>query len=337
MKRVRIRELERSNPTVGGEVGIEHDEPLVLPRELDERLSVGRDDVLVRHLRRRSSRAALGLSLEACGCLVLGRRHGPEPKCVEIVLGQTRVDSTDELGGGSRERVVVRRSRMPPIGAVALSERRRVLHEGDSPALDRPCDERLRPFVARAEALERVCQRSVLVTIARPDIPTERLELRFDLAEREDVVRPLVRLQLVSIDDHPELPEPVVRSGLQRLPVLALLQLAVSRHHHDATSAPKHALRERDPSTLRDAHAERAGIRLDPRDAHIGMTVETAQAPEPEQAPLRDHAKREEGGVSTRGRRDPSRRRRHRGPGARSRDHGRSARLRVGARRDRAR
>jgi hypothetical protein len=67
-----------------------------------------------------------------------------------------------------------------------------------------------------------------------------------------------------------------MRRALQRFPVLALLELAVAGHHDDAPAAPELPLRPCDASALRDSHAERARVRLDPRHADVRVTVQPA-------------------------------------------------------------
>ena len=84
---------------------------------------------------------------------------------------------------------------------------------------------------------------------------------------------------------------------LQRLPVLALLQLAVAGHHDDAAAAAEQPLRPRDPAALRDAHPERAGVRLDPGHADVRVPVEAAEPAQLQQALVREHAERVERGV----------------------------------------
>ena len=239
---------------------------------------------------------------------------------------------------GAREGVVVRRARVPAVRAAALLERARVLHEGDAPALDRVRDERLRHVLRPGvERRERLAQGRVVVPVAGGDVPAERAQLRLEVAEGEDLLRGLVRLELVPVDDHPEPAEPPVRRGLQRLPVLALLQLAVAGHHDDAAAAAEQALRPRDPAALRDPHPERAGVRLDPGHAHVRVPVEAAEPAQLQEALVREHAERVERRVEARGRRGPSTRRTRRGSGRPSRARRRSARGRAGGRRGRAR
>ena len=172
----------------------------------------------------------------------------------------------------------------------ALGESDRVLHERHALALDRVGDERLRRVAALAEAREDVAQRGVVVAVARLDLPAERAELRLEVAEREDLLRRLVGLQLVVVDDDPEAAEPVVGRRLERLPVLALLQLAVAGHHDDDAAPAGLPLRPRDPASLGDAHAERAGVGLDPGHADVRMAVEPAEPPQPREPLRREHA-----------------------------------------------
>ena len=179
---------------------------------------------------------------------------------------------------------------MPAVRASVERERRRVLHERDALPLDRVGDERLGPLVARTEAREGAAQRRVVVPVAGLDLPPERAQLRLEVAEREDLLRRLVRLQLVAVDDDPEPAEAVVGGSLERLPVLALLQLAVAGHHDDDAVATGVPLRPRDPAPLGDAHAERARVRLDSRNADVRMPVEAAEPAKPREPLGRKHA-----------------------------------------------
>ena len=89
---------------------------------------------------------------------------------------------------------------------------------------------------ARSPANARA-QLVVIVTVARRDLPAERTQLRLEIAEREDLVCRLVGLQLVAVDDHPEVALRVRRRSLQTLEVLAFLQLSVAGHHDDVAAA----------------------------------------------------------------------------------------------------
>ena len=175
-----------------------------------------------------------------------------------------------------------------------------MLHEGDALPLHRLCDERLGRVAAGPEAREGGAQCRMVVPVNRLDVPAERTELRLEVAERDDFLGRLVGLDLVAVDDDPEPAEPLVRGGLERLPVLSFLELPVARHHDDQPLPAEPTLRERDPTALGDAHAERAGARLDPRHSDVRVPVEPAQAAEAKQALARDDAEREERGIQAR-------------------------------------
>ena len=91
-----------------------------------------------------------------------------------------------------------------------------------------------------------------------------------------------------------------MRRRLQRLVVLALLQLAVADHDDDAPAPAEVPLRPGDAAALRDAHAERAGVRLDARHADVRMAVEPAEPAQPQQLLRRDDAERVEDRVQAR-------------------------------------
>ena len=123
-------------------------------------------------------------------------------------------------------------------------------------------------------------------------MPAERAEALLELADRDDLVGRLVRLQLVAVDDDGEARQPLVRRGLQPLVVLALLQLAVTEHDDDPAATSEVALRPGDPPPLRNAHSERARVRLDSGHAHVRMPVEPTQPTQPREALLRDDPER---------------------------------------------
>ena len=140
----------------------------------------------------------------------------------------------------------------------------------------------------------------MVVTVAAANRPAERPQLVLEITQRDDLLGRLVRLELVPVDDHPEAPEPIRRGRLQRLPVLALLQLAVADHHDDAAASAEPSLRPGDTAALGDAHPERARVRLDPGDADVRMAVEPVDATEPQEPLAGDHAEREERRVEPR-------------------------------------
>ena len=176
-----------------------------------------------------------------------------------------------------------------------------MLHERDALALDRLRDEHPRSAVVAApERPEGVVQGRMVVPVARDDAGAERSELRLEALEGEDLLRRLVRLKLVPVDDDEQPSDALVRGRLQRLPVLSLLELAVAGHHDDAAAAAEVALRPRDAARLRDPHPERARVRLDPGDADVRVAVEAAEPPKAQEPLRRDHAERVEGGVEAR-------------------------------------
>jgi hypothetical protein len=62
------------------------------------------------------------------------------------------------------------------------------------------------------------------------------------------------------------------------------LELAVTRHHHDAAGAAGEPARARHPIRLREAHAERPGVGRDERRRDdVGMTGQPAEPAEPVQ------------------------------------------------------
>ena len=200
--------------------------------------------------------------------------HGREP------LG----DAIRQLRERPLERLVVGSSGMPAVRPASLAERRRVLHERHALALDRARDERLRAIADLAERLERVTKLADVVAVTGHDVPAEGTEPGLELAERDDLVRRLVRLELVAIDDDRKARQALVRGGLEPFVVLTLLQLAVADHDDDPPAAAEVPLRPRDPAALRDAHTERArswpryrGLRRpDDRRAHRDGAASTA-------------------------------------------------------------
>ena len=218
----------------------------------------------------------------------------------DLQLGQSLVDPHDDLVTSALEILVVRRARMPAVETAALGERGRALHERDALPLDRLRDQYLRPVVHAAKLLERLAQRGVVVPVAPPRVPAERRELRLQVAEGHDLLGRLVGLELVPVDDHDEMCEPVVGRALDRLPVLTLLELAVPRHDHDPPREPEAPFDPRDPAALGDPHPQRARVSLDARDAHVRVSVEPAEPSQREELLARDHTEGEEHGVETR-------------------------------------
>ena len=121
----------------------------------------------------------------------------------------------EELVTRTLEALVVGRARVPAVRAAAVPQRRRVLHERDAPTLDRTGDEHLGPVVDGRQLGERAPQLRVVVAVARRHMPAERRELRLEVAEGEDLLRRLVGLKLVAVDDHGQPRQAVMGRTLQ--------------------------------------------------------------------------------------------------------------------------
>ena len=242
-----------------------------------------------------------------------------------------------ELAGCRREVVVAGRARVPAVRAAALGERPRVLHERDALALDRPRDEDARGLLPVLPQLrEGVAEGRVVVPVAGHDAAAERAQLRLEALEREDLLGRPVGLELVAVDDHEQAADALVRRRLERLPVLALLQLAVAGHHDDAPAAtrgvasprrsraPSRSPSRASPSSPRSRARRRRGGRRGRRAAGGGAAAR--------QGSRRARSARRRGP----GRRGPWTRRRRRGRASRSRPRRRSGSPRAGGRRGRA-
>ena len=274
---VRIRELERAHSAVGGEVGIEDDEVVAFGSEPYELVTVGVHDVLVRDGRAARTGARLRLALERSRGRGVDTLHRLELESAEAPGREPHGDAIRQLRERPLERLVVGSSGMPAVRPASLAERRRVLHERHALALDRARDERLRAIADPAERLERVTKLADVVAVTGRDVPAEGTEPGLELAERHDLVRRLVRLELVAIDDDRKARQALVRGGLEPFVVLTLLQLAVADHDDDPPAAAEVPLRPRDPAALRDPHTERPGVGLDTGDSDVRMTVEPTE------------------------------------------------------------
>src|SRR6476620_12507906 len=101
-----------------------------------------------------------------------------------------------------------------------------MFHERHAAAFDRVRDEDLRHIFRRStHRREGSGERIVVMAVCDFDVTAERAELRLEIPEREDLLGRPVRLQLVAVDDRPEIPDTLVRPSRERLPVLALLEL----------------------------------------------------------------------------------------------------------------
>ena len=300
---LRVADLEAADAAIRGQVGVEDDQFRVPLGEVEQRLAVRLRHVFGGRFELRATPragAARRLSLEARTGLVLERRHRLQLERPQLVRGEPLPDPPGQLGEGALEVLMARRACVPAVRPAALLERDRMLHERDALPFDRPRHQDLGPLRLGAEVLEHLAEIHVVVTVADVDVPAEAPQLLLQVAERDDLLGALVGLELVPVDDHDQVADFLVRTGLQRLPVLPLLQLAVAGHHDHATATAEEPLRPGHPAPLGDAHAERARVRLDARHADVRMAVEAAQPAQPQQSLRRDDAERMEHRVQTR-------------------------------------
>ena len=142
------------------------------------------------------------------------------------------------------------------------------------------CDHELRPVLA-CERGERLRERSDVVPVALGDRPAERANLRSEVAEIVHLGDPGVGLHLVPVDDHRDLAQAPVRRLRERLPELALLQLAVAGENEDPPGAPERTVGEHEAARLGDAHPERAGARHHLRRRNdVGVTGQPVEPPQ---------------------------------------------------------
>jgi hypothetical protein len=147
-----------------------------------------------------------------------------------------------------------------------------------------------RPFTVSADHLGTVGHRierphhalegRQVVPVTSADMPPERGELRFDVAEVADVGHPRVGLDLVVVHDHYDLAQPTERRRAEGLPQLPLLQLAVTGQHENATRTPRQAVGQCHPLGLRDAHAQGSGVGLDIGGFDVRVPGQPVDAPE---------------------------------------------------------
>ncbi len=118
-------ELEAADAAVGGEVGVEHDEAVVAPGELEQRLAVAVGDVLVAHGQPRRPGAPAPLvgspSRLAAGSASVSGGAGSSVERRQGQRRQTLVDPRDQLGNVPRRT----RRRRALLHASGTSHRRR--------------------------------------------------------------------------------------------------------------------------------------------------------------------------------------------------------------------
>ena len=236
--------------------------------ELDERLAVRVDDVLVRDCRPARTGAGLRLALE----------RSPRRRRRASAPARARERSRPRPRAARR---CARRARRTPARTTRRRERRRASGTCRRPrasAAGCSMNETPLPLIVRATSAcgrsstvaercerRREAARDVVAVTGR-DVPAERAELRLEVAERRRSRPSACPTGARCGRRRPSgLPRRSCAAACSALAVLPLLQLAVADHHDDAAAAAEVPLRPRDPAPLRDAHAERAGVRLDPR------------------------------------------------------------------------
>src|SRR6266540_4718152 len=103
----------------------------------------------------------------------------------------------------------------------------------------------------------------MIVSVADLNVPTECPYLGLQVAKRQDLLGGPVRLQPVAVNDCPEVPYVLMGRRGEGLPVLAFLKLAVAGHHDHAAASADELLRPCHSASFREAHPERARVRLD--------------------------------------------------------------------------
>src|SRR5215831_16955643 len=104
-----------------------------------------------------------------------------------------------------------------------------VLHEGDAASLTRIRDDTVRPSFFKRHRTEHLEQRADIVTVDLPHSPTEGAPFVTQGIERDGLFRARALLQAVSVDDHDEIIQLVLRGSHSCFPVAAFLKLTVAR------------------------------------------------------------------------------------------------------------
>src|SRR5687768_15782623 len=159
---------------------------------------------------------------------------------------------------------------MPAVDVLVGIVRGR-LHEGNTLALDRVCNEE-RGLVRVLRGCKRPLDRAEVVAVEAVNVPAERLDNRFEISEAHDGADRTIRLPPVVVHDDGKVTHILMHRGAQRFVVLSFLQLAITGEHEDAPSFAEAALSPYHPPPLRDPHAKPSGIRLDPGNVHLRTT-----------------------------------------------------------------
>ena len=131
-------------------------------------------------------------------------------------------------------------------------------------------------------------------------------ELLAQVVEGDDLLGRPVRLDLVHVDNHPQVAETLLCCTLERLPVLALPKLPVTRHHHDAAAPAEVALCPPSPRPFEMPMPREPEFASTPGTAMSGWPSKASEPPECEQALRRHQAERVQRRVQPWPRRAPS-------------------------------
>ena len=140
---------------------------------------------------------------------------------------------------------------------------RPILDERDPFAFVRVRDDAVRLAGLERQRPERLDERGVVVAIHLAHRPAERPHLVGQRLQPDRPLRGVPLLQAVAIHDPGQVVQPEVRRGHRRLPVAALLELAVAGEDEGAPSRIIHLRAQRRAHRHRQPVTERAGARLD--------------------------------------------------------------------------
>ena len=170
-----------------------------------------------------------------------------------------------------------------------------MLHERDALALDRPRDERLRRVACSSRKRAKTARSAAWSwpsTVATCQPNARSFASRSPSATISSVgLSDCTSLRSTTTQSRPSRSWAAAWSASQFCPSWSSPSPVITTTRPAAAEPP---LRERDPAALGDAHAERARARLDPGHADVGVAVEAAEAPQPQQALARHDAEGEQ-------------------------------------------
>ena len=302
MKRLPIGQLKVADLAVLGQIGIQHDDVFTPLGHFHECFSEGRSHIFAGDFRAGlSGGTADGFTRQRVSRRVFSeRRYSLQSHRPKAALRPPSVDPRDQFGVGRCKLLVGRRPRMPRVKAAAVLQGAGVFHKGNTTAFNGVSDEYLGDLFNMPQVLECLSQGFLIVAAAAHHVPGESGKLSFYVLQIDDTVDFPVRLDLVVVNNHRQIADPLVSRGLQGLEILALLQLAVTGHDKHAPAAAQITLGPGHAATLGDAHAQRSRVGLHPGAGDIRMAVQTAQAPQPEQFFHGQQSQGEEHGIQPR-------------------------------------